>query len=116
MKTFIALLTAGVLAAFPAKWNRGQHYCYNATTTVSEAMFPRTQAVCYGNLPLCMRGADRARAANTNGTEISSCQNITRLYCITAHGTRWCSTDQYMCYETSQYFGIDTGCTLTNPR
>lgn len=116
MKTLIALLTAGVMVVLPEKWNRGQNYCYNATTTVSTAMFTRTQAVCYGNLPLCMRGADRARAANTNGTEISSCQRATRLYCVAAHGNRWCSTDEYMCNETANYFGIDSGCTLTNPR
>jgi len=114
MKTLIALLTAGALVIGGNKWNRGQHYCYNATRSSPSEMFPTTQAYCYSNLPLCMRGADRSREAG--GQEVSSCQSTNRLYCLTVHGNRWCSTDQYLCSETAQHFGIDSGCNVSNIR
>jgi hypothetical protein len=103
---FIALLILGLLS----KPNRTQHYCFNTTETIANAMFPRTQAYCFNTAALCTTNHDRVAAHNN---EVSSCQRTTELYCINASGVRWCSTDQYLCNETAQYFGIDHSCTVS---
>lgn len=107
MKNILAFLMIGLLqVSISEKPSRAQ-YCFNRTETIASAMFPRTQAYCYNTSTLCSNSPNRTVAHNV---EVSMCQRTTMLYCITVDRTRWCSTDQYLCNETAQYFGIDNPC------
>lgn len=112
MKTIMALALVGsmVMNLSLEKRNNNPQYCYRVTESTSASLFTRTQSFCHTTQALCMRSADRARERSSEHIEVSGCERTNRLFCVSVHNTRWCSSDLYQCSETAQYFGIDHGC------